>query len=226
MPTVATKRLIVRLTLALALLLVTVFSAFFVAPPQHVKAYTDPSNNYPSKWAPPVAQDSVVDDWGEYNRECTSWASFALHDRNGYEIPFHDYASGWGADAKAIGFPPNSTPALGAIAWWAANAPGASQWGHVAWVSNVDANGGITIEQYNADFTGTYSTATFAKGSADWPTGFIHFKDINPPIFALKTTLRQDGAIETFAATTGQVFGDWYFDGGDGPHNFSVIKIS
>ena len=34
-------------------------------------------------------------------------------------IPFHDNASGWGADATAIGFSPNSTPATGAIAWWA-----------------------------------------------------------------------------------------------------------
>ena len=112
------------------------------------------------------------------------------------------------------------------------NAPGASAYGHVAWVSDVDSSGGITVEQYNAGVdkngnpTGTYSTASYAKGSSKWPTGFIHFKDLSgsptptptpaPPIIALKSARSPDGsAIEVYAATNGRVTQHWYHDGGD-----------
>ena len=61
MPTVSRKP-IARLALVLVVLLAATFSAFFVVPPQRVKA--DAGDNYPSKWRD-VTQDSVVDDWGE-----------------------------------------------------------------------------------------------------------------------------------------------------------------
>ncbi len=163
-------------------ILVVLCSALLLMPAKHARA--DAGDNYPSQWRSPVAQDTVADTWGEWNRECVSWASWALHDRNGFEMPFHDYAKDWSADAEARGYHTNNTPAVGAIAWWAAFAPGTLQWGHVAWVSSVDANGGFTIEQYNAQVdkngnpTGVYSTATYAKGAAKSPTGFIHFQDI------------------------------------------------
>src|SRR4051812_8163035 len=35
------------------------------------------------------AQDSGFDPWGEYFRECTSWVAWALHSRNGFEMPFY-----------------------------------------------------------------------------------------------------------------------------------------
>jgi surface antigen len=223
--------------MALAML-AAVFGVVLFVPVHTAKA--DAGDNYPTKWRDPVAQDSVVDDWHEYNRECTSWVAWALHDRNGYEMPFHDNASGWGDKATAIGFAPDSNPAVGAVAWWAANAPGASAFGHVAWVSSVNTGGGITVEQYNLDFTGHYSTSTFAKGSSKWPTGFIHFKDLSgsttptptptstssSSILALKSGLAPDGAIETFAATQSWVTEGWYHNGGDGVHTFPIINIA
>lgn len=62
-------------------------------------------------------QDSIMDPWREWNRECTSFAAWALHSRNGFEMPFYGDANTWGSQAKARGFTVNGAPAAGAIAW-------------------------------------------------------------------------------------------------------------
>ncbi|HWC47303.1 MAG TPA: CHAP domain-containing protein, partial [Solirubrobacterales bacterium] len=116
--------------------------------------------------------DSVFDSWGEYNRECTSAVAWWLHERNGFEMPFHDNASGWGPDAQSRGYAVNGTPAVGAVAWWG---PG----DHVAWVAAVGA-GTVTIEEYNYDYAGHYHERTIPSS---YPSGYIHFKDLpsGPP---------------------------------------------
>jgi surface antigen len=63
------------------------------------------------------------------------------------------------------------TPAVGAIAWW-----NTGEFGHVAWVQAVHANGTVTWEEYNSNVPGGYSYDTRA---ASFPTGgYIHFKDM------------------------------------------------
>jgi surface antigen len=132
-----------------------------------VSAGTD---DYPSQWRS-AAPDSLVDTWSEYNRECTSFVAFRLSSRNGFTMPFHDNATGWGADAQSRGYTVNMTPALGAVAWWSA--------GHVAWVEAIDG-GSVTIEEYNFNFTHNYSERVIAASSV---SGYIHFKDLatTPP---------------------------------------------
>jgi len=49
--------------------------------------------------------------------------------------------------------------------------------GHVAWVESVNANGTVTIEEYNRDNAGHYSERRVAKGSFS----YIHIKDIAKP---------------------------------------------
>jgi surface antigen len=113
-----------------------------------------------------------MDPWGMYLRNCTSAVAWWLSERNGYQIPFHDDASGWGADAKARNIPVNMMPAPGAVAWWKAS-------DHVAWVKSVSADGkSVTIEEYNQNFDGTYSSRTIPTASVD---GYIHFKDLPSP---------------------------------------------
>ena len=128
-------------------------------------------DDYPSQWRN-IPMDSVFDSWGEYNRECTSAVAWWLHERNGFEMPFHDNASGWGPDAQSRGYAVNGTPAVGAVAWWG---PG----NHVAWVAAVGA-GTVTIEEYNYDYAGHYHERTIPSG---YPSGYIHFKDLpsGPP---------------------------------------------
>ena len=124
-------------------------------------------DDYPSQWRN-AAKDSLVDDWGEYNRECTSFVAWRLHSRNGFEMPFHDNASGWGTDAKARGYVVNTTPAVGSVAW--------DPNGHVAWVEAVSGSN-VTIEEYNINNDGAYHERVVSTSQYQ----YIHFKDITAP---------------------------------------------
>jgi surface antigen len=154
---------------ALSLLLGLAALVALLSPASCLAAAT--GDDYPSKWRD-IPMDSVFDDWGMYNRECTSAVAWWLHERNGFDMPFYDNASGWGSKASARGFAVNGTPAVGAVAWWG---PG----NHVAWVEAVGA-GSVKIEEYNYDFAGHYHERTIPSSA---PSGYIHFKDIpnGPP---------------------------------------------
>ncbi|MGN6588063.1 MAG: CHAP domain-containing protein, partial [Solirubrobacterales bacterium] len=130
----------------------------------------DPGDDYPPRWKN-VPQDSVLDPWLEYNRECTSFVAWALHSRNGFEMPFHQNANQWGPMAIKRGFVVNSQPAVGSVAW-----SNGGVFGHVAYV--VAVNGGnVTVEEYNFLVRGAYDKRVV---SASAFTGFIHFKDLQP----------------------------------------------
>lgn len=128
----------------------------------------DPGDDYPSRWKN-IRQDSVFDQWGMYNRECTSFVAWALYSRNGFGIPFYDNANRWGADAAARGYVVNSSPAVGSVAWSTAGS-----WGHVAYVVAV-GGGNVTIEEYNHYGNGTYSKRTVPVSNF---SGYIHFRDL------------------------------------------------
>ncbi len=117
------------------------------------------------------AQDSVFDPWREYNRECTSFVAWRLYSRNGFWMPFHDYAENWGARAKSLSYVVDTNPRVGSVAW---KSTGNINTGHVAWVEAVTGNN-VTVEEYNADFLGHYKVETLAKS---YFTGYIHFKDL------------------------------------------------
>jgi surface antigen len=124
------------------------------------------TDDYPAKWKS-IPRDSTFDDWGEYNRECTSWVAWRLHGRNHFEMPFHANADKWGPRAQALGYTVNTTPAVGAVAWWSSM--------HVAWVEAVNPDGTVTIEEYNIGGKGRYDETIIP---ASRPTGYIHFQDI------------------------------------------------
>jgi surface antigen len=137
-------------------------------------------DDYPSrlKNAP---QDSLVDPWQFYNRECTSWVAWRLNSEN--KVDFYNYwqgqhwgdASHWKAAAVAAGVRVDNKANRGAVAWWAAGSAGSSR-GHVAWVQTAGADA-ITIEEYNYLHRGGYDTRTISSSSSLWPSGFIHVKD-------------------------------------------------
>lgn len=127
-------------------------------------------DDYPAQWRN-VAQDSVVDTWGEYNRECTSFVAWRLHSKNGFEMPFNADAGLWKSKAQALGYVVDSNPAVGSVAWDS---------GHVAWVAAVPSSTTVTIEDYNHYISGSsgpvdgaYHTSTVAKSTYQ----YIHFKD-------------------------------------------------
>jgi surface antigen len=141
-------------------------------------------DDYPSNLKT-AAKDSMVDPWGFYNRECTSFVAWRLNDDNG--VAFSNNMKGpnggaghfgnagnWLSNAQRIGYSTDMTPKVGSVAWWSASARPPN--GHVAWVESVSSDGtSVTIEQYNANNTGMYSTQTIATSSVG---KFIHIHDI------------------------------------------------
>jgi surface antigen len=139
------------------------------------------TDDYPSNLKN-AAQDSVVDPWLFYNRECTSFVAWRLNHDAG--VDFHNYylgvhwgnASNWKYAASQVGVRVDSTPHLGALAWWAKGSPGSSR-GHVAWVKGVTSSS-ITIEEYNYLSAGRYDQRTIYSDSSMWPSAFIHVGDL------------------------------------------------
>ncbi|MFT4011177.1 MAG: CHAP domain-containing protein [Nocardioidaceae bacterium] len=138
-------------------------------------------DDYPAKLKN-ARQDSLVDPWLFYNRECTSFVAWRLNNDN--LVDFDNYyggvrwsdASKWKSAATKVGVKVDKNPVVGAVAWWAAGTPGSSR-GHVAWVKSV-TNNGIVIEEYNWATRGGYGTRTLAKTDSKYPSGFIHVGDL------------------------------------------------
>ena len=165
----------------------------------------DPGDDYPAQWKD-RPQDSVLDQWREYNRECTSFVAWALYSRNGFNMPFYDNANGWGPDAARRGYAVNSTPAVGSVAW-----SNAGTYGHVAYVVAV-SGGNVTIEEYNYYGTGTYDKRTVPAATF---TGYIHFKDLPADYYSPSpspsppSTTTPAPPPATHAETTGGVTHTW-----------------
>lgn len=152
----------------------------------------DPGNDYPSRWAN-APQDSVLDPWKEYNRECTSFVAWALHSRNGFDMPFYANANRWGPEAQKRGFVVNSIPAVGSVAW-----SNTGVYGHVAYVVSVSGSN-VTVEEYNFLVRGGYDKRVV---SANAFTGFIHFQDPVVPTLAPTSTPSSSSGTTTPETTT------------------------
>src|SRR5438445_7059140 len=107
--------------------------------------------------------DSAVDQWGFFNRECTSFVAWRMAQAgvSRAEVGFADSwgpapggldhwgdATGWDAYAAALGYRVDATAAVGAIAQWHGGERGgglvASAEGHVAYVAGVAPDGSAT----------------------------------------------------------------------------------
>lgn len=114
--------------------------------------------------------------WRMYaGHNCTNYAAYRLvrsgmPDTRPWEGSGN--ASNWGVAMSRI---TDQTPAVGAIAWWRAYAPGAGSSGHVAYVEEVISPTKIVVSQDS--WGGDFSWATITTSGTGWPTGFIHFND-------------------------------------------------
>lgn len=98
-------------------------------------------------------QDSLVDPWGMYNRECVSYAAWKVYQTYG-RMPYwggHGNANQWPASARADGIPTGSTPKVGSVAI-SMN----GYYGHAMWVEAVNGSQ-VYVSQYNFDLAGHYS---------------------------------------------------------------------
>jgi peptidoglycan DL-endopeptidase CwlO len=113
----------------------------------------DPGHGgYPAVWNN-AAQDSMLDSWGMYNRECVSYTAWKVYQTFGY-MPYwggNGNANQWPGDAQRAGIPIGSTPKAHSVAIWNVGA-----FGHAMWVEAVSGNT-IYVSQYNYDYQGHYS---------------------------------------------------------------------
>ncbi len=133
----------------------------------------DPGNGgYPNVWAN-AGQDTLVDDWGMFNRECVSYTAFKVHQdylagKNTHDMPWWGgvgNAKQWPGDARNAGIAVDSTPKAGSIA-----ISTAGFYGHAMYVEAVNGNE-IYVQQYNQQLNGQYSEGwRYTTGLV-----FIHF---------------------------------------------------
>lgn len=113
----------------------------------------DPGHGgYPSAWSN-APQDSTLDSWGMYNRECVSYTAWKVYQTFGY-MPYwggSGNANQWPGDAARAGIATGSTPRVHSVAIWNVGA-----FGHAMWVEGVSGNT-IYVSQFNYDYTGHYS---------------------------------------------------------------------
>jgi surface antigen len=100
-----------------------------------------------------AGQDTLVDPWGMYNRECVSYTAWKVFQAYG-RMPYwggHGNANQWPASARADGLATGTTPRAQSVAI-SMN----GYYGHAMWVEAVSGNT-IYVSQYNYDLAGHYS---------------------------------------------------------------------
>lgn len=122
---------------------------------------------YPDMWhnAP---QDSLVDSWGMYNRECVSYTAYKVS-ASGRRMPYwggRGNANQWPSNAVNDGIPVDGTPKVGDVA-----ISMAGYYGHAMYVEEVYSNGTIKVSQYNYGISGEYSEMVISSSGLR----FIHF---------------------------------------------------
>lgn len=111
------------------------------------------SGGYPAVWAN-APMNAYVDDWGMYTRQCVSYAAWKVATTYG-NMPYWGgigNANQWANNARAAGIPTSTVPKAGTV-----GVQYSGSYGHVAWVESVNSDGTLTISQFNAGWTGTYS---------------------------------------------------------------------
>lgn len=127
----------------------------------------DPSKGgYPSNWAN-APQDSLVDSWGMYNRECVSYTAWKVY-QSGKKMPYwggRGNANQWPASARAAGIAVDSNPQVGDVA-----ISMSGYYGHAMYVEQV-SGGRVYVSQYNYAVNGEYSEMWISASGLY----FLHF---------------------------------------------------
>ncbi len=108
----------------------------------------------------------VVDRWGMYACNCTSyvaWALVANRQRIDWFVPGAMNAWNWPHVARLSGLVVNVRPSVGAVAVWPRLA---RPFGHVAYVTGVHATGTIDVAEYNQPIFGSADTFVFDTRSS------------------------------------------------------------
>lgn len=108
---------------------------------------------YPAVWCY-AGQDTLVDNWGMYNRECVSYTAWKVA-ASGRYMPYwggRGNANEWPSSARADGIATGSTPQVGSVAIMYVG-----YYGHAMYVERINSNGTIHVSQFNWGVRGEYS---------------------------------------------------------------------
>ncbi len=107
--------------------------------------------NYPGIWAN-SEQDTLVDNWGLYNRECVSYTAWKVASTGRFVPHFGGYgnANQWPSTAGQYGISSGIEPVKGSVAIWYIG-----EYGHAMYVEGYDRGSGIiTVSDYNNNSDG------------------------------------------------------------------------
>lgn len=130
---------------------------------------------------PDMVKSERYDPNGFAWRQCTSYAAFAVRTYSSHK-DFNNWwrqdgnfgnANTWHLAARKAGIRVDHSPAVGAVAQRTTG-----QWGHVAYVVEVNDDGSFVVNEYNRNDTREFSsrTARVGKGSSDFDN-FLHFEE-------------------------------------------------
>jgi surface antigen len=118
---------------------------------------------------PAAGYADVVDRWGMYMCNCTSYVAWALR-ANGQRTDWFIHGAmnawNWPHVAQLAKLSVGTLPRARAVAVWPKVAP---PFGHIAYVTGVESNGGIDVSEYN-----------LPEASAPTPYTFDVRKDVPP----------------------------------------------
>lgn len=131
------------------------------------------SNDYPWSAANPNSLSPLRFNY----RNCTDFVEWKINEERGgstsnirfswssLEFPGgNGNASGWRAGASGSGYVVSGTPVVGAIAWWGTEVGGGA--GHVAVVTGVNADGSVSVAEYNSQVPYGYDTRPSVRADA------------------------------------------------------------
>ncbi len=114
-----------------------------------------------------------VDRWGMYACNCTSYVAWALRangQRIDWFIPGAMEAWNWPHVARLAGLQVGRRPRVGAVAVWPKLTP---PFGHVAYVTAVEPDGGIDVSEYNLPAASGFNPFLFDRRADVRPAGAI-----------------------------------------------------
>ncbi|NAZ83944.1 CHAP domain-containing protein [Kineococcus sp. R8] len=140
---------------------------------------TGGSTSYPARDDYPYrGQGTGVDPWNFYKGQCTSFVAWAVRSRlgvsfsNSYQGQHWGNAEHWDDAARAAGISVTGTPRAGDVA-----VRNGGTYGHVAFVTKVNSNGSIEVDEYNYVTSDAYSHRTTTVGTQNNQfSTFIHLK--------------------------------------------------
>lgn len=148
---------------------------------------------------------------------CVNYAAFRLA-RNGMTKPATNLGNGgdWGSRAASMGYAVNATPKPGAIAWWRYGSYYAPSSGHVGYVEEV-TSGYIVVS--DSSWSGGSKRYRLTPGDPNWPSAFIHFRDVGylPPLSGHFVRNRETGQSFRMVGRAPVYVSSWTSFGGTQP---------